>query len=294
MNAPARRHAVLPAAAASLLLAIAACSASTASPPATPAPTASPVVAVASVAPTPAPSLVTTLLAVPVNFTPGTVAKPRVVNLTGDDFLNFNPGAVEAVRGETVTFRITNIGKAEHEFMVGPIAAAFADKEGTPEAAGIKAGKTGSITVTFNKPGPYAFACHMPGHFEHGMLGFVIFVQPDVAPMGTVANPRAIAVNMTDGLKFEPTNIQVRKGETVRFVLSNLGKTTHEFMVGPADKVAADAGDGKITVEADELDAGSTHGLVYTFNGPGPYTFACHEPGHFEAGMAGTIELLDR
>jgi uncharacterized cupredoxin-like copper-binding protein len=292
VNATARRHGVLAGVAASLLLAIAGCAASTASPSAAVAPTPSPVAAAAT--PTVGPSLARTLATAPLSFTPGTAANPRVVEMTADDRLNFNPGAVEVARGETVTFHIKNVGKAEHEFMIGPVADAFADKEGTPEAAGITAGQTGSVTVTFDKPGPYAFACHEPGHFEHGMVGFIIFVGPDVPPLGTVAAPRSIAVSMTDTLKFEPATIQVRKGETVRFVLANIGTATHEFMLGPADKVAADEGDGQITVEADALDAGSTHELVYTFNGPGPYAFACHEPGHFEAGMAGTVEFVDR
>lgn len=239
------------------------------------------------------PSAAATFALTAIDFTPGTVAAPRVVKLTADDALNFVPGGVTAARGETVTFEIANIGKAEHEFMIGPVTAAFGDVEGTSEVAGIKAGKTGSVTVTFDKPGQYAFACHMPGHYEHGMLGFVVFVGPDVPALGTVADPRPIVVNMTDKLAFTPNAIQVRKGETVRFVLTNSGTVTHEFMIGPADKVAADEGDGKITIEADKMDAGSTTGLVYTFDGSGPYTFACHEPGHYEAGMLGTIELLD-
>ncbi len=40
------------------------------------------------------------------------------------------------------------------------------------------------------------------------------------------------------------------------------------------------------------LEAGGTHVVGYTFDGAGPYAFACHEPGHYEAGMKGTIELL--
>ena len=75
-------------------------------------------------------------------------------------------------------------------------------------------------------------------------------------------------------------------------ILTNSGTVTHEFQVGPADKVALDAADGVTAVEKDKLDAGSTNELVYTFNGPGPYGFACHEPGHYEAGMKGTIDLV--
>lgn len=254
-----------------------------ASPVASPSPTASP-------APTPTPA--PTLAVAAIDFTPGTKASPRVVNMTADDNLNFIPGVVTVAKGETVTFRIKNVGKAEHEFMIGPVKAAFADTEGTPEVAGIKAGKTASLTVTFDQPGQYAFACHEPGHFEHGMLGFVIVVGPDVPAIGTLAEPRPIAIDMTDKLVFSPDTVQARPGETIRFVLTNSGAVTHEFQVGPEPLVAEDKVDGVLDVEKDELDAGSTHDVVYTLNGSGPYAFACHEPGHFEAGMKGTVELV--
>ena len=32
--------------------------------------------------------------------------------------------------------------------------------------------------------------------------------------------------------------------------------------------------------------------LTYTFDGSGPYAFACHAEGHYEAGMHGTINLV--
>lgn len=32
--------------------------------------------------------------------------------------------------------------------------------------------------------------------------------------------------------------------------------------------------------------------LTYTFDGPGPYSFACRATGHYEAGMRGTINLV--
>jgi len=34
-----------------------------------------------------------------------------------------------------------------------------------------------------------------------------------------------------------------------------------------------------------------TKSVTYTFTGSGPFAFACHEPGHFEAGMKGTIAI---
>ena len=109
-------------------------------------------------------------------FTPGTKAKPRVVVITADDALMFMPMDITVAKGETVTFQVKNIGKLEHEFMIGPMADAFADKEGTPEIAGITGGTTKSITFTFDGPGPFAFACHAPGHFEAGMKGTITLV----------------------------------------------------------------------------------------------------------------------
>lgn len=248
------------------------------------APTAAPATPVITEAPTatPGPTL---------GFTPGTVATPRVVEVSANDLLQFTPGVVQAVKGETVTFKIHNAGKAVHEFMVGPLKDAFADKEGTPEVADIGPDETKSITTTFDGDGPFAFACHAPGHFEHGMLGYIQLVGPGAPSVGTKDNPRIVWMNMDDTLKFMPDSVTVAKGETIRFVLTNVGTVTHEFQVGPADLVAADQVDGVLNVEKDELDAGHSYALDYTFSGDGPYAYACHEPGHYEAGMKGVIVL---
>ncbi len=249
-------------------------------PPPTVEPTATPP---ATVEPTPEATL---------PFTPGTAAAPRVIEMTTDDLLNFTPGVVQAAVGETVTFRIHNVGTAVHEFMIGKLDDAFADLEGTPEVADIGPDQTAELTFTFDGTGPFAFACHAPGHFEHGMAGYIQLVGPGAPEVGTAANPRIVWLDMNDTLAFLPSEVTVRQGESIRFVLTNSGTAVHEFQVGPADKVAADEVDGVIVVEADELDAGSTHAVDYTFDGPGPFAFACHEPGHYEAGMHGTITIV--
>jgi uncharacterized cupredoxin-like copper-binding protein len=175
--------------------------------------------------------------------------------------------------------------------MVGPLADAFADKEGTPEVADIAAGTTGEITFTFDRTGPFAFACHAPGHFEHGMAGYIQLVGLGAPAIGSKENPRVVHIDMTDALKFVPPTVRVASGESVRFVLTNSGTAVHEFQVGPADKVAADEVDGVLVVEKDELDAGSTRSVDYTFVNTGAFAFACHEPGHYEAGMKGVVEI---
>lgn len=228
----------------------------------------------------------------PVDVTPGTVDDPRIVALLADDTLRFFPNVVQVVEGETITFQITTMGVAIHEFMLGPVADAFADVEGTAEVDEIGPGQTKSLTFTFDGPGPYAFACHEPGHFEAGMVGYIVVTGPDVPAVGTVASPRLVEVDLTDALQFMPADIPVRQGETVTFLLTNLGLVTHEFAVGPAVKVDADQVDGVTVMEADEITGHFLKTLTYTFADAGPYAYACHEPGHFEAGMRGTITIV--
>jgi plastocyanin len=109
-------------------------------------------------------------------FVPGTAASPRVVRIAATRRLRFVPDTVIVKLGETVTFDVTSMGPLIHEFMVGPAADVAADTPGTPEIADIGMMQTRSLTYTFDGPGPYAFACHAPGHYEAGMLGTIVVV----------------------------------------------------------------------------------------------------------------------
>jgi uncharacterized cupredoxin-like copper-binding protein len=110
-------------------------------------------------------------------FVAGTVAAPRAVRIFAGPDLRFYPDVVPVVAGETITFEVTTMGMTTHEFMVGPSANVAADTEGTPEVADIGMMQTKSVTYTFTGSGPFAFACHAPGHYEAGMKG-TIAVQP--------------------------------------------------------------------------------------------------------------------
>ena len=282
------------AAIASLVFVLAGCS-SAASPGFTfaPASSGSPAAAFASatsaapsvaVSPTPGPS------SPELGFTPGTTAAPRLIHLDTTDTLLFAPNFLVVAAGETVTFEIANGGKIEHEFMVGPQKEAFGDKAPT-EVAGIKAGETKSVTYTFSGPGPFAFACHATGHFEHGMLGYIQVVGPGAPSVGTTKVPRIAPIKMTDELKFDPSTETAAAGETVSFVLLNAGTVTHEFQVGPPAAVAANKVDGKKVVEVADINGGQVAELTYTFPAAGAYAFACHVTGHYEAGMKGTVAV---
>jgi uncharacterized cupredoxin-like copper-binding protein len=109
-------------------------------------------------------------------FVAGTPTSPRVVSIIATGDLRFVPDTVTVKVGETVTFEVTSMGMAEHEFQLGPAADVAADKQETPEVADIGMMETKSLTYTFSGPGPFAFACHEPGHYEAGMAGTIVMV----------------------------------------------------------------------------------------------------------------------
>ncbi len=106
---------------------------------------------------------------------------------------------------------------------------------------------------------------------------------------GTVAAPRVIRVVAGPGYTFTPSTITVARGETVTFVVTSMGGLVHEFMVGPADAVAADQ---EGTPEVADIGMMESKSLTVAFDGAGPYSFACHAAGHYEAGMRGSITLV--
>ncbi len=109
-------------------------------------------------------------------FTAGTASAPRIIHVIASEALRFYPDVVTVKAGETITFEVTAMGMAIHEFMVGQAADVAADTAGTPEATDISMMQTKSLTYTFNGPGPFAFACHAPGHYEARMRGTITVV----------------------------------------------------------------------------------------------------------------------
>lgn len=107
-------------------------------------------------------------------FVAGTAAAPRLVAIVATPTLRFVPDSITVMAGETITFEVRTDGSVVHEFMVGPAADVAADVPGTPEIADLTATATGSLTYAFAGSGPFAFACHAPGHYEAGMVGTIV------------------------------------------------------------------------------------------------------------------------
>ena len=107
---------------------------------------------------------------------------------------------------------------------------------------------------------------------------------------------RSIAIAMSDNMRFTPALIEVNQGDTVRLTLTNTGQVMHELVIGTQQAIVEHAALMKRfpTMEHEEPDMahvapGKTGEILWTFNRPGDFDFACLLPGHFEAGMVGKI-----
>jgi uncharacterized cupredoxin-like copper-binding protein len=112
------------------------------------------------------------------------------------------------------------------------------------------------------------------------------------------AAKRTVQISMLDSMRFSPDSMAVKLGETIRLVVKNTGVIGHELVVGTQavlDKHAALMAKFP-TMEHDEpymvhVGPGETGSLVWTFNRPGSFDFACLIPGHYQAGMVGKITV---
>ncbi|MGE5169226.1 MAG: plastocyanin/azurin family copper-binding protein [Rudaea sp.] len=107
---------------------------------------------------------------------------------------------------------------------------------------------------------------------------------------------RMIAVKMSDAMRFSPSIIHVRTGETVRLRVTNEGATRHEMVLGTLEDLRQHAAMMRKFPEMEHAEPfiahvapGETGEIVWTFNRPGQFHFACLVAGHFEAGMVGRV-----
>ncbi|WP_348703836.1 cupredoxin domain-containing protein, partial [Acidovorax soli] len=112
---------------------------------------------------------------------------------------------------------------------------------------------------------------------------------------------RTITLRMNDDMRFTPSHIEVREGDTVRLRAENRGKVLHEIVLGTQAELAQHAQMMQKFpgMEHDEphmahVRAGRRGDIVWHFNRPGSFDFACLIPGHYQAGMTGTITVLPR
>lgn len=108
---------------------------------------------------------------------------------------------------------------------------------------------------------------------------------------------RTITIEASE-IAFDVKNIDVKAGETIRFVLINKGEQPHELALGSADEQSAHrdmmaemAGMKMEHAEGNSVstEPGETKELIWTFTKAGAFEFACNYPGHAELGMTGPL-----
>ena len=109
---------------------------------------------------------------------------------------------------------------------------------------------------------------------------------------------RTFLVEMSDQMRFTPDNIRIAQGDTVRFRLKNAGKVLHEFVIGTKEENDEHAalmlkfpGMEHSEPYMAHVAPGKLGEIVWTFNRPGKFDFACLIAGHYQAGMVGVIEV---
>ena len=110
---------------------------------------------------------------------------------------------------------------------------------------------------------------------------------------------RSVEVTAGDSMAFDPPSLEVAAGETITFVVTNTGTNVHEFTLGDAamQREHADAMAHMPAGMAHELpnsvavQPGETKRLTWRFGAGGTLEYACHEPGHYDAGMHGSITV---
>lgn len=143
------------------------------------------------------------------------------------------------------------------------------------------------------------------------MLGLIAFVIPALAhdmgggpewsAFGTPGKPsavtRTVAIKAGD-MRYSLKGIDVKTGETIRFVITNTGPSNHEFVIGNRAFHAQHIKEMEAMPDMEmneansvDLKPGETKSVIWQFTKAGDYIFGCDIPGHFQAGMSGAIRV---
>lgn len=166
--------------------------------------------------------------------------------------------------------------------------------------------KTLSILILSSFPvlgfaaGEHSGDHHSPAH---GMAGHDMSTMAAATSYGQAGKAehasRTIEVLMDDKMRFTPSKIDVKAGETIRFVIINEGKIPHEMVIGTLAELQAHAAEMLAMSDMPHheepnmltLDAGQRGELTWQFDTATEVDFACLIPGHTEAGMVGKIHV---
>ena len=109
---------------------------------------------------------------------------------------------------------------------------------------------------------------------------------------------RTVDVEASDTMRFTPSSIAVKQGETLRIRVKNVGQLKHEFSLGTEKELKehyevmkkfpdmVHDEPGKVS-----LQPGEQGEVIWRFSQAGAVHFACLHPGHYDAGMKGKVQV---
>jgi uncharacterized cupredoxin-like copper-binding protein len=121
-------------------------------------------------------------------------------------------------------------------------------------------------------------------------------------PMEAADASRVIEVKALDDFTFDPASIMIEAGETVTFRVENVGLLDHDFTLGDPEtqdeheaEMVEMAASGDMAMHDDPNAFGLTSGevkeMTWHFTATDEILFGCHTPGHYPAGMVGSITI---
>lgn len=109
------------------------------------------------------------------------------------------------------------------------------------------------------------------------------------------ATPQTVTVTIRHS-KFGPAHYTVRRGATVRFVITNTDPIDHEFILGDEavqrrHETGTEPAHGLVPGEV-SVPAGAVGETSYRFSRAGVVLIGCHAPGHYPYGMRGKVLVV--
>ena len=146
-----------------------------------------------------------------------------------------------------------------------------------------------ALSVVITTSTVFAAGNHAGGHADSDAIG---------KPGKATNAKRTVKVEMLDTMRFNPQSITVKQGETIKFIVKNPGKVKHEMVLGTEKEIKEHAEVMKKNPEMEHDDAnqitvqpGKSGEIIWQFTKMGKVNFACLQPGHYDAGMAGTVTV---
>ena len=120
---------------------------------------------------------------------------------------------------------------------------------------------------------------------------------------GEPGDPKQPARTIEIGMKemmYEPSRIEVKRGEQIRFVLRNVGKEDHEFLLATTSENLKHAEVMKKHphMAHDEPNGArvapkKTAEILWKFTKAGTFEYSCLIPDHREYGMTGVVNVTE-